>query len=145
MAAEPGTITFEELKYLLMLTDLTGATAYRCIIDKENDRLIFVVKASDVGKVVGKKGRNLEILRKLFRKNVEVVPFSEDLGEMIRNLFPNARILDINVRERGDGKYVVVHVREEDKGRAIGRDGRNIKRARLVLRELFNVISLQVR
>jgi len=143
--SEPGTITFEELRYLSMFTDLTGATAYRCIIDRENDRLIFIVKASDVGRIVGRKGRNLEILKKLFRKNVEVVPYSDDIEEMIRNLFPNARILDISIRERGDGKYVVVRVKEEDKGRAIGREGRNIKRARLVLRELFNVVSLQVR
>jgi N utilization substance protein A len=145
VVSEPGRITVEELRFLSMFTDLTGATAYRCIIDRENDRLIFLVKPSDVGRAVGRRGKNLELLRKLFRRNVEVVPYSPDLEEMIRNLFPNARILDINVRERGDEKYVVVRVHEEDKGRAIGREGRNIKRARLVLRELFNVVSLQVR
>ncbi len=143
--SEPGRITFEELRYLSMFTDLTGATAYRCIIDREGNRLIFVVKPSDIGRVVGRRGRNLDILRKLFRKDVEVVPYYEDLEEMIKSLFPNARILDITVRERGNGKYVTVRVAEEDKGRAIGREGRNVKRARLVLRELFNVVSLQVR
>ncbi len=143
--SEPGRITVEELRFLSMFTDLTGATAYRCIIDKDNDRLIFLVKPSDVGRAVGRRGRNLELLRKLFRKNVEVVAYSPDLEEMIRNLFPNARILDISIRDRGGEKHVVVKVHEEDKGRAIGREGRNVKRARLVLRELFNVVSLQVR
>ena len=145
MVSEPGRITVEELRFLSMFTDLTGATAYRCIIDKDNNRLIFLVKPSDVGRAVGRRGRNLELLRKLFRKNVEVVAYSPDLEEMIRNLFPNARILDISIRDRGGEKYVVVKVHEEDKGRAIGREGRNVKRARLVLRELFNVVSLQVR
>jgi len=143
--SEPGKITVEELRFLSMFTDLTGATAYRCIIDRENNRLIFLVKPSDVGRAVGKRGRNLELLKKLFRRNVEVVAYSPDLEEMIRNLFPNARILDISIRERNGERYVTVKVHEDDKGRAIGREGRNVKRARLVLRELFNVVSLQVR
>ncbi|NOZ30853.1 MAG: NusA-like transcription termination signal-binding factor, partial [Crenarchaeota archaeon] len=42
-------------------------------------------------------------------------------------------------------KQVIVKVAEEDKGRAIGKEGRNIKRARLVLQKLYGVSSVVIK
>ncbi len=138
-------ITLEELRYLSIFQDLTDALPYRCIIDEEGNRLIFLVKPEDVGKAIGKRGNKIRILSEIFKRPVEVVAYSEDLETMIKNLFPGVKILDINISERGGQKVVVLKVAEEDKGRAIGREGRNIKRARLVLRKLFNVSNVIIR
>ena len=138
-------ITLEELRYLSIFQDLTDALPYRCIIDEEGNRLIFLVKPEDVGKAIGRRGSKIRILSEIFKKNVEVVPFSDDLETMIKNLFPGVKIENITINERGDEKVVVLRVAEEDKGRAIGREGRNIKRARLVLRRLFNVTNVIIK
>ena len=138
-------ITLEELRYLSIFQDLTDALPYRCIIDNEGNRLIFLVKPEDVGKAIGRRGSKIRILSEIFKKNVEVVPFSDDLETMIKNLFPGVKIENITINERGDEKVVVLRVAEEDKGRAIGREGRNIKRARLVLKKLFNVSNVIIK
>ncbi len=138
-------ITLEELRYLSIFQDLTDALPYRCIIDEEGNRLIFLVKPEDVGKAIGRRGSKIRILSEIFKKNVEVVPFSDDLETMIKNLFPGVKIENITINERGGEKVVVLKVAEEDKGRAIGREGRNIKRARLVLKRLFNVSNVIIR
>jgi len=39
----------------------------------------------------------------------------------------------------------VVRVKEEQKGAAIGKGGRNVKRARLILQRLFNIDKVIVR
>ncbi len=138
-------ITVEELRYLSIFSDLTGALAYRCIVDEENNRLIFLVDGKELGRAIGRRGRNVKLLSQLFKKNVEIVAYSEELDDMIKNLFPGVKITNIDVRERNGEKTVILSVAEEDKGRAIGREGRNIKRARLVLRKLFGVANVVIK
>ncbi|MEB3846895.1 MAG: NusA-like transcription termination signal-binding factor [Desulfurococcales archaeon] len=138
-------ITPEELRYLSILEELTGALGIRCIMDEENNKLIFLVKDTDVGKAIGRGGKNVKLLRALLKKNIEIVAYAEDIEGMVRNLFPSVKILGVDIVKRGDSKTVIVKVAEEDKGRAIGREGRNIKRARLVLQKLFGVNSVVIK
>ena len=138
-------ITPEELRYLSILEELTGALGIRCIIDDENNRLIFLVKETDVGKAIGKGGKNVKLMRVRLKKNIEIGPYGDDLESMVRNLFPSVKILGIDVSERNGEKQVTVRVAEEDKGKAIGKEGRNIKRARLVLQKLYGISSVVVR
>ena len=143
--SDKGKITIDELRYLSIFQEFTGAMAYRCIIDKEGGRLIFLVDGSDLGKAIGKKGANVKFLSKLFNKSVEIVEYANDLEQMVKNLFPGVKILDVQVTTRGDEKYVTVKVAEEDKGKAIGRDGKNVRRARLVLSELYGVSRVTIK
>jgi len=138
-------ITVEEFKYMSIFSEVTGATVYRCLIDGESGRLYFLVKRGELGKAIGRNGRNVKILSEIFKRPIEVFEYSEDLTEMVKNLFPGVEILSVDVTERGEDKIVVVSVKEEDKGRAIGRDGRNAKRARLILGRLFGVSRLVIR
>ncbi|MCE4626644.1 MAG: NusA-like transcription termination signal-binding factor [Desulfurococcales archaeon] len=138
-------ITPEELRYLSILEELTGALGIRCIVDEDNNKLIFLVKDTDVGKAIGRGGKNVKLLRALLKKNIEIVPYGEDLDTMVKNLFPSVKILGIDVNERNGEKQVIVKVAEEDKGRAIGKEGRNIKRARLVLQKLYGVSSVVIK
>ena len=143
--SEGGRITVEELRYLSIFQDITGAMAYRCIIDDESNRLIFLVKKGEAGKAIDRAGRNIKMLRKLFDRSIEVVEYSDELEEMVKNLFTGVQVLKIDVIERGDNKVVYIAVRDEDKGKAIGRAGRNSKRAKLVLKELFGVTNVIIR
>ncbi|MCE4618510.1 MAG: NusA-like transcription termination signal-binding factor [Desulfurococcales archaeon] len=138
-------ITPEELRYLSILEELTGALGIRCIVDEDNNKLIFLVKDTDVGKAIGRGGKNVKLLRALLKKNIEIVPYGEDLDTMVKNLFPSVKILGIDVNERNGEKQVIVKVAEEDKGRAIGKEGRNIKRARLILQKLYGVSSVVIK
>nr|MEB3845369.1 NusA-like transcription termination signal-binding factor [Desulfurococcales archaeon] len=101
---------------------------------------------SDIGKAIGKKGSNVKLLSKLFQKKVEIVPYSPDmtLEEAVKALFPGVRILGVKVKEQGDNKILLVRVAEEDKGKAIGREGRNIARARRILRALYGFTKVVI-
>ena len=138
-------ITVEELKYMSIFSEVTGATVYRCLIDGESGKLYFLVKRGDQGRAVGRNGRNIKVLSELFKRQIEVFEYSDDITEMVKNLFPGVEIQKVDVIERGEGKIVNVTVKEEDKGKAIGRDGRNVKRARMILGKLFNVSKLTIK
>ncbi|MEB3845320.1 MAG: NusA-like transcription termination signal-binding factor [Desulfurococcales archaeon] len=139
-------ITMEELRFLAMFQDFTGATAFRCIRADDEGKLYFLVSPSDIGKAIGKKGSNVKLLSKLFQKKVEIVPYSPDmtLEEAVKALFPGVRILGVKVKEQGDNKILLVRVAEEDKGKAIGREGRNIARARRILRALYGFTKVVI-
>ncbi|MFN4045768.1 MAG: NusA-like transcription termination signal-binding factor [Acidilobaceae archaeon] len=138
-------ITVEELRYISVFNEITGATAFRCIVDSETGKFLFLVKKGDLGKAIGKNGRNIKILGDLLKKPLEVFEYSEDIAGMVRNLLPGVDVLKVDVSERGEEKIVVVKVREEDKGKAIGKDGRNVKRARLVLNRMFGVTKVVIK
>jgi len=138
-------IGLEELRFISLFQDITGAMVYRAIEDAEGNRIFYLVDKNDVGKAIGKDGRNVKTLSRILNKNVEVVEYSADLESMVRNLFPGITVLKVDVVDKDDGKVVYVKVKDDEKGKAIGRDGRNVKRARIILTKLFNVDKVVIR
>jgi len=138
-------IGLEELRYISLLQDLTGAMVYRALEDDNDNRIIYLVDRNDVGKAIGRDGRNVKMLSKMLNKNIEIVEYANDIDNMVRNLLPGVTVLKVEVTERDGLKTVYVKVKDDEKGKAIGRDGRNVKRARLVLNRLFNVDRVVIR
>jgi len=138
-------IGLEELRYISILQDLTGAMVYRALEDDNDNRIIYLVDRNDVGKAIGRDGRNVKMLSKMLNKNIEIVEYANDIDNMVRNLLPGVTVLKVEVTERAGLKTVYVKVKDDEKGKAIGRDGRNVKRARLVLNRLFNVDRVVIR
>ncbi|RLE63896.1 MAG: NusA-like transcription termination signal-binding factor [Thermoprotei archaeon] len=133
-------LTDVEMKYIYLLESITGVTTMDCVIDEENNRIIFLVKKGQVGIAVGRNGINIKRLQKLIGKNVEIVEYAETLEELIKNsLFP-ARVLSVRLKKDANNrKIVVVSVPANEKGLAIGKDGKNIKRARILAKRYFNI------
>ncbi len=138
-------LTAEEIRYMSLLQDLTGAVARDCIVDNENNRIIFIVRPGDAGKVIGRRGVNINRLRKIFNKDVDVVEYADNLEDMVRNIFSPAKILGMRLVNRGDRKILYVVVDPNDKGKAIGRGGRKISLARLVLKRYFDIDDVKIR
>jgi N utilization substance protein A len=138
-------LTAEEMRYIALLQDLTGAIARDCIIDEENNRVIFVVRPGDAGKAIGRRGANINRLRRILGKEIEVVEHADDLEAMVKNIFAPARILSVRVVNRNGRKILYVTVDPNDKGRAIGKGGRKVSIARLLLRRYFDIDDIKIR
>ncbi len=140
-------ITLEELRLLAIFQDITGAVAYRCIEDPEGGKLYFLVNPSEIGKAVGRKGVNVKTLTDIFGKRVEIVPYTPEMSleEFLSKLLMNARIINMRLIEKNGEKRLVVKVEDSDKGRAIGRGGRNIERARKILKILYGIDKIIIR
>ncbi|MEM0044198.1 MAG: NusA-like transcription termination signal-binding factor [Sulfolobales archaeon] len=137
-------LTIEEMRYMSLFQDLTGTTVRDCIIDNDNNTIVFIVKEGEGGLAVGKGGSNIKMARKLLGKNVEVVEYSEDFEQFVKNIFMPARIASIRKVQQGGRNILYVNVHPEDKGLAIGRGGRNIHRARLILKRYYDIDNVIV-
>lgn len=136
-------LTEREMKYIALFQDVTGASVRDCIIDDENNRIIFLVKPGEVGLAIGKGGVNVKRLRRLLDKDIEVVEYAEKLEELAANALMPARVKGVKLVRTSNGRRIVyVTVDPKDKGIAIGKGGRNVSKARLILKRYFDVDSV---
>ncbi|HIQ02914.1 MAG TPA: NusA-like transcription termination signal-binding factor [Desulfurococcales archaeon] len=139
-------LTPDEMRYIALFQDITGAVVKDCIVDNNENRIIFLVRPGDMGLAIGRNGINIKRIKKIIGKNIEVVEYSDKLEELAKNALAPARVRSVKVVPRHDGKKVVyVDVDPRDKGIAIGKAGRNVARARLILKRYFDVHSVIVR
>jgi len=133
-------LTGNEMQYISLFESVTGATVKDCIIDDKSDRIIFLIKAGDLGLAIGKHGSHINLLRNMTKKNVEVIEHAEDPAALIKNALAPARVKDIRITERTDGKKVAfVVVEPRDKGVAIGKNGRTAERTRFLAKRYFEI------
>ena len=71
-------ITENEMKYMALLENMTGATIVDCIIDDDEDTVIFAVKKGEVGMAVGRGGEKIKRFRRMTNKNVEIFEHIDD-------------------------------------------------------------------
>ncbi len=138
-------MTEKEIKYISLFQDVTGASVRDCIIDDDNNRIIFLVRPGEVGLAIGRGGINIKRLRKLLEKDIEVVEYAEKLEDLVTNALMPARVKSVKLVKTANGRKVVyVTVDPKDKGIAIGKGGRNVSKAKLILKRYFDVDSVVI-
>ena len=137
--------TSREMQYISLFESITGAAVRDCIIDDKLNRIIFVIKEGEAGIAIGRKGKNIALLEKMTGKKHEIIEFSEDPAQFLKNALKPARVKEIRITERPDGKVIaVVSVDPRDKGIAIGRNGRNAERIRFLAKRYFQIHNVSI-
>jgi N utilization substance protein A len=127
------------MRYIALFESITGATVKDCIIDEKAGRIIFVTKRGETGLAIGKGGKNINLLRRMTGRAVEVVEDADTLAQLIRNALVPARIREIRETKRLDKKIVVIEVEPADKAIAIGKNGKTIDKTRILAKRYFQV------
>jgi len=137
--------TSREMRYIALFESITGATVKDCIIDEDLSRIIFIIKEGDVGMAIGRGGKNIHLLEKMTGKKHEIIEHSESPVQFIKNALKPARVKEIRITERPDGKTIaVVSVNPRDKGVAIGKNGRNAERIRFLAKRYFQIQNVSI-
>ena len=138
-------ITCDEMRYIALFENISGASVKDCIIDEEQGRAIFIVNQGQVGVAIGRGGRNIHTLEKMTGKKHEIIEYSEDPVQFIKNALKPAAVREVRVTERTDGKTIaVVTVNPKDKGIAIGKNGKNAERLRFLAKRYFNIQNVSI-
>jgi len=138
-------LTSKEMSYIALFENMTGATARDCIVDDELNRIIFIVKEGDLGVAIGKNGKNIHLLERMTGKKHEIIEHSDRPDQFIRNALKPAKVNEVRITERPDGKSIaVVSVNPRDKGVAIGKNGRNAERIRFLAKRYFQIQNVSI-
>jgi N utilization substance protein A len=135
----------EDMALIATFDRVTGASAVDVIRDDEGERIIFVVRPKQLGKAIGRGGTNVKAAADAFGRTIDVVEMAETVEEFVKSALAPARVEDVKIVVHRDGNRVAsVTVKTEDRGIAIGRNGRNVARARLLARRHFDLSNVVI-
>jgi N utilization substance protein A len=138
-------ITCDEMRYIALFESVSGASVKDCIINEGQGRAIFIVKQGQVGVAIGRGGRNIHTLERMTGKKHEIIEYSEDPQQFIKNALKPAAVREVRITERMDGKKMaVVTVNPKDKGVAIGKNGKNAERLRFLAKRYFDIQNVSI-
>ncbi|MBD3195828.1 MAG: NusA-like transcription termination signal-binding factor [Candidatus Lokiarchaeota archaeon] len=142
----------ESMELISLFNNISGAIIKDCLIydspENSDEVIIFLVKKEDVGKAIGRDGEHVKDLSAKLNKKIDVIPFSESLDRFIKYILNTTKnsikVKEIEIKDgKNEKRTVIISVRPQDRGKAIGKDGSMIKKIKtLVVRhfEVDNVI-----
>jgi N utilization substance protein A len=108
------------------------------------DKLVFVVEHGQGSRAVGKKGQNVIRLKNISGKDIQVIEYSDDPETFVRNVFHTYQVQSVTIEMRGSIVHATVKVDPKSKGKAIGKNGKNLRIAREMVSRHHNIQSISV-
>lgn len=137
-------LTEDCMRLISQFERLTGAGSRDCVIDDRNNRLIFVVNPGEMGLAIGKKGASIKKAMEVMDKKIEVVEYSTSPEQFLKNCFLPAQVTAVEFEVGDDGQIAHIEVREEDRGIAIGKEGKNIFKAKKLALRQHNIADVML-
>ena len=136
------TLDQNTIRFISVFEKITKTRVRDCI--ETQDKLIFIVARGQIGAAIGKRGENVKRLHEMFKKNLDVIEYSDDPERFLKNIFHNYKIKGVEIEKRGTKVHAIVSVESKDKGKIIGKDGRNLKLARDILIRHHDIDGLTI-
>jgi N utilization substance protein A len=135
-------LSANDIGYIALFEKITGAVTKDCIADADENKILFVVKKGDMGLAIGKNGRHIQQVRQSLGRRIEIIEYSEDPAEFIRNIFHPFRVNDVRITKLADKKVAKVAIDDRDKISLLGRRGKNLSKAKVLSRRHHNISDL---
>ena len=138
----------QSMELISLFNNISGAIIKDCLIfespENQSEIIIFLVKKEDVGKAIGKAGEHVKDLMAKLQKKIDVIPWSENLEQFIQFILNTTKnsiqVQNIEIKEsRNEKKTVIISVRPQDRGKAIGKEGSMIRKIKLLVLRHFEV------
>jgi len=130
----------EKIQHIGLFETMTGSYVKDCIMDKEKNKIIFVVAEGGAGRAIGRKGYNIKHIEKMLNKKVEIIEYSDDPIRFATFLLRPSKIQDGYLSSRNDGRKVL-NIRISKKQDL---DRGKITRARHFLKHYFQIDDLVI-
>ncbi|QLH08406.1 NusA-like transcription termination signal-binding factor [Candidatus Nitrosotenuis sp. DW1] len=138
-------LTTDQMRLISLFQNVTGASARDCVEDEKQNRVIFVVSEGKMGLAIGKGGSHIRNLQNIVKKSVELVEYSDDPVEFLKNMLNPKLVTEVKLNKRLDGTtQAIVLVDPKKKGIVVGREGRNAEKARLLAKRYFEITSVLI-
>ena len=137
----PVTLSDEARRYIALFDDETDVPAIDCLVD--DDRLAFVVPAGTMGRAIGPGGDHVRRVESALGRDVTVVENADNAADFVANALAPAAVYNVTISEN-DTTVAYAEVDTEDRGVAIGADGRRIDLARRLAKRHFDIDEIEL-
>jgi len=136
----------DTLALISYFENITRARVKDCFTVEGEDRVVFVVEEGTLRNAIGKNGETIKRFKEKIKKVVDVIEYSPKADKFVRNIFHNFKVTEVKLDQGSSGMTAYVKVDPKDKGRAIGKEGKNLKLARKIVArhhsEIANIMIL---
>ncbi|WP_158055359.1 NusA-like transcription termination signal-binding factor [Halorussus halophilus] len=140
------TLSDEARQFIARFEDESGATARDCLVldgDDEEERLVFLVKADDMGMAIGSGGETVRQVEEALGRPVTLVEDADTPEAFVANALAPAAVYNVTISENDD-TVAYVEVDSADTGIAIGEGGRNIAVAKQLAERHHGIDDIQL-
>jgi N utilization substance protein A len=137
----PVEISDEARRYIGRFGELTGVTPRDCLVD--DDRRVFLLPAGRMATAIGPDGATVERAEERLGRRIDLVADADAPETFIANALAPAVVRGVTISEQGD-RVAYVEVEADDRGIAIGDDGRNIDAARRLARRHHGIGDVEL-
>lgn len=135
------TLSDEARRYIALFDEQTDVPAIDCLVD--DDRLAFVVPAGTMGQAIGPGGKHVRRVESSVGRDVTVVEDADTAADFVANALAPAAVYNVTVSET-DTTVAYAEVDDDDRGVAIGKDGRRIDLARRLAERHFDIDGIEL-
>jgi N utilization substance protein A len=136
-------LTDEARRIIALFEEETGAAVRDCVVDDEFDRVLVVVGTGEMGQAIGPGGDHVERVETRLDHGIKVVEYAPLAADFVANALSPAAVYNVTLSEN-DSTVAYAEVADQDRGVAIGADGRNIAAARTLADRLFDVADVEL-
>ncbi|MFC4436335.1 MULTISPECIES: NusA-like transcription termination signal-binding factor [Natrialbaceae] len=141
------TLDDDARQYLALFEEVTGVAGQDCIVDEadgdSDGRLILVVASDQMGDAIGPGGQTVQRFEDQVEAPVRLVEDADDAETFVANALAPAAVYNVTISENDD-TVAYVEVADEDRGVAIGTNGRTVDAARTLADRHFDVDDIQL-
>ena len=130
----------QALRYMTIFEAATNVAPKDCI--EYEEVIYFVVYPGTIRKVLENNGEKVQRLRKILNKNVAVVEYSPNPKRFIKNLFHRYTVRKIELDKKNGEFWAKVYIDPKDKAKAIGKEGKNLKRVKEIARRHHPIANI---
>lgn len=134
----------ETIRLMTLFENMLHVRVKDCVLEPESNSICLVIEEGMIGLAIGKNGASVKHAEKVVGKSIKLFEFSGNMVEFVKKMIPQAT--SVRVRSEDDGRTVVeVHVERRNRPIVIGRDGRNLKLYKELLKRNHKADDLVVR
>ncbi|MCL4452374.1 MAG: NusA-like transcription termination signal-binding factor [Candidatus Thermoplasmatota archaeon] len=129
--------------YIAIFERIAHTELKECL--ENEDMIVFIVGEKKMAELFKRNPSFVSELKQKTNKHILVAEASHDLINFVRNIFFRLGVKEIQVNWKEGTTDVLVSVDPMEIGKAIGKEGRNIKLFRDTVQRFFNIRNLAIK
>lgn len=137
------TLSEEALRLAGLFEEETDAAVRDCLVDDEHDRVVILVKPGEMGKAIGPGGEHVRRVEEQIGRSIKLVEDATTPEDFVANALAPAAVFNVTISENDD-TVAYAEVVDEDRGAAIGSEGKNIEAARRLAKRHYDIENIEL-
>jgi N utilization substance protein A len=137
------TIDNKIMGYIAMFERISHVELKECL--ENDDMVLFIVGEKRLAEIFNRNKNIVSELKEKVNKHILLAESSRDLLMFVKNLFYRYGVKEIDITWKENMTDVLVAVESTEIGKAIGKEGRNIKLLKEAVGRFFPIHSLNIK